>query len=188
MKPDSTDIQDKSRRDFFIKIALASLATTVPPFLLSSCKEKINYSGTGKIPFKIWEEMLQAIKTSPDYLPQRVEDLIASKDPKAMYDFVKNEIILMPTIKNAISYYDLGNGIKWGIEGVLRCGMATPREKVELLNQMYQKAGIESKVVYEYTAIKAEDVPAFFYRPFQREFKPKISKSQYKQWQKEIRN
>jgi len=187
MKPNpTTNIQDQGRRDFFIKIALASLATTVPPFLLSSCKEKIKYLGTGKVPFKVWEEMLQAIKTSPDFLPQRVEDLIANKDPKAMYDFVKNEIILIPTTKNAISYNDLGNGTKWGIEGVLRCGMATPREKVELLNQMYQKSGIESKVVYESTAIKADDVPAFFYRPFQREFKPKISKSQYKKWQNEM--
>ncbi len=180
------EIENQSRRDFFIKMALAGVATAIPPLVLNSCKKEINYLGTGKVPFKVWEEMLQALKTSPDFLPQRVTDLIASKDPKAMYDFVKNEIILMPTVKDAISYYDLGNGIKWGIEGVLRCGMATPREKVELLHQMYQKAGIESKVVYERTAIKEEDVPAFFYRPFQREFKPKISKSQYKQWQKEM--
>jgi len=186
MKKCSNQIEDQSRRDFFIKIALAGLATTIPSLVLTGCKEEINYQGTGKVPFKIWEEMLQALKTSPDFLPQRVEDLIVSKDPKAMYDFVKNEIILIPTTKNAISSYDLGNGIKWGIEGVLRCAMATPREKVELLHQMYKKAGIDSKIVYENTAIKEKDVPAFFYRPFQQEFKPKISKRQYKKWQEEM--
>ncbi len=112
--------------------------------------------------------------------------LIASKDPEAMYNFVKNEIILIPTTTNAISYSDLGYGFKWGIEGVLRCGMATPREKAELLSQMYTKAGISAKVVYEYTAIKATDVPAFFYKPIDREFNPDISKNQFKRWEKEM--
>lgn len=179
-------IENQSRRDFFIKMALAGVATTLPPLVLSSCEEELKYKGTGKAPFKVWEEMLQAIKTSPDYLPQRVEDLIVRKDPEAMYNFVKNEISLIPVAAKSISYYDLGCGIKWGLAGVLRCGMATPREKVELLHHMFQKAGITSKVVYEYTAIKAEDVPSFFYRPIDREFNPKISKSQFKSWKAQM--
>ena len=123
MKNYSKTAKLPSRRDFFIKMALAGVATTLPPMVLSSCADEIKFKGTGKAPFKVWEEMLQAIKTSPDYLPQRVEDLIALKDPEAMYNFVKNQIVLIPTTANAISYYDLGNGMKWGLEGVLRCGM-----------------------------------------------------------------
>ncbi len=39
------------------------------------------------------------------------------------------------------------------------CGVVwQPREKAELLNSMYQKAGIESKVVFEGTMIKREEV------------------------------
>lgn len=182
----TTVIENQSRRDFFIKMALTGLAVTLPPMLLSSCEDEIKFKGTGKAPFKVWEEMLQAIKTSPDYLPQRVEDLIALKNPEAMYNFVKNKIGLIPTTTNAISYNNLGTGIKWGLEGVLRCGMATAREKAELLNQMYLKAGITSKVVYERTAIKEVDVPAFFYRPIDREFNPEISNSQFKLWEKEM--
>ncbi|MEE9363496.1 MAG: hypothetical protein V3U92_12940 [Cellulophaga sp.] len=180
-------IKSQSRRDFFIKAALTGIAASLPPMLLNSCEDKIKFQGTGKAPFKIWEEMLQAIKTSPDYLSERVKDLITAKNPEAMYNFVKNKIVLIPTTTNAISYYNLGNGIKWGIEGVLRCGMATPREKAELLHQMYQKAEIASKVVYERTSIKAEDVPAFFYRPIDREFNPEISNRQFKQWEKAMR-
>ena len=194
MKTKQNQIVSESRRDFFIKMTLASLAMTLPPLtlmippltLMSGCKRKTNYQGTGNNPFKLWEELLQAIKTSPDYLPQRVEDLIASKDKKAMYKFVKNEIILVPTVGGSISNNNLPESIRGGINAVLRSGMATPREKVELLNQMYHKAGIESKVVYERTAIKEENVPSFFYRPFQREFAPKISKRQFKKWQEEI--
>ncbi len=176
-------IENQSRRDFFIKMALTGLATTLPPMFLSSCEDEIKFIGTGKAPFKVWEEMLQAIKTSPDYLPQRAEDLIAAKDSEAMYNFVKNKITLMPLEANAVSYNNLGNGIKWGIDGVLRCGMATPREKAELLNLMYQKAGITSKIVYERTAITEEEVPSFFYRPIDRAFNPEISNKQFKLWE-----
>ncbi|MBJ2173980.1 hypothetical protein JBL43_07010 [Aureibaculum sp. A20] len=178
--------QIPSRRDFFVKIALASVAVSLPPFMLSSCENKIEYQGSGLSPFKVWEEMLEALKTSPDFLPQRVEDLIVSKDLEAMYNFVKNEITLIPTTTNAISNYDLGNGHKWGLEAVLRCGMATPREKADLLAQMYTKAGISSKVVYENTAITENDVPSFFNRPIDRAFKPDISNSQFKRWEKEM--
>lgn len=186
MRKKAKFIEIPGRRDFFIKIALATVATTLPPFIFSSCENKVAYQGSGLAPFKVWEEILQALKTSPDFLPQRVKNLTASKDPEVIYNFVKNEITLMPTSTNAISYNDLGYGYKWGIEGVLRCGMATPREKAELLSQMYNKAGISAKVVYERTDIKANEVPAFFYRPIDRIFNPDISNSQFKRWEKEM--
>jgi hypothetical protein len=113
-----------------------------------------------------------------------MEELIASKDLKAMYHFVKDDIVLIPTRSNSL--YGMGTKIKWGIPGVLRCGMATPREKAELLNSMYQKSGIESKVVFEGTNIKPEEVPAFLYRPVTRNFDPEISKSQFKSWANEM--
>ncbi len=186
MKNKSKPIEIPGRRDFFIKMALASVATTLPPFVFSSCENNPAFQGTGLAPFKVWEEMLHALKSSPDFLPQRVENLIATKDLEAMYNFVKNEITLIPTAAKAVSYYDLGNGHKWGIAGVLRCGMATAREKADLLCQMYEKAGIAAKVVYERTSIKENEVPAFFYRPFDRVFHPEITSSQLKKWNKQM--
>lgn len=186
MRNKDTTNQIPSRRDFFVKIALASVATTLPSLAFQSCEDVTKYQGSGVAPFKVWEEMLHAIKTSPDFLPQRVENLIASKNLEAMYNFVKNEITLIPTANNAISKYDLGTGYKWGLEGVLRCGMATAREKADLLTQMFTKAGISAKVVYERTAIEEEDVPSFFYRPLDRVFNPDISERQFKRWEQEM--
>ena len=42
----------------------------------------------------------------------------------------------------------IGHQYKWGIKGVLRYGMATPREKAELLNQMLTEAGFVSTVTH----------------------------------------
>lgn len=177
-------LQGLSRRDFLSTLAIAGAASFLPFYLTGCSKNSAEYTGTGKVPFKVWEEMLQAIMTSPDYLPGRMEQLIAGKDPEAMYHFVKDEIVLIPPKSHRLT--GLGTSFRWGIPGVLRCGMATPREKAELLNVMYQKAGIESKVVFERTNIKPEEVPAFFYRPVIRNFDPEISKSQFKSWEKEM--
>ena len=72
-------ISDQSRRDFLTTFVLGSTALALPP-LLSGCNDSEKYSGKGKVPFKVWEEMLQAIMTSSDYLPGRMEELIAAKD------------------------------------------------------------------------------------------------------------
>jgi len=176
-------ILDPSRRDFLSTVALAGAASFLP-FCLASCDNAVAFNGSGKVPFKVWEEMLQAIMTSSDYLPGKMEELIASKDAEAMYSFVKNDIVLIPTQSHRLT--GMGTKIKWGVPGVLRCGMANPREKAELLHYMYQKAGMVSKVVFERTDIKTEEVSSFFYRPVTRNFDPKISKNQFKSWENEM--
>jgi len=182
MKHDHQIEYNQSRREFFTKLALASLAATLPPMALG-CSEKPEFQGSGKAPYKVWEEMLHYLKTSPDYLKGRMERLIKEGNPEAMFNFVRDEIYLIPA-----KLFSIGNGnsYKWGLEYALRSGMATMREKAELLHGMYQKAGISSKIITERTDIKAEDAPAFFFRPVQRDFLPEISKGMLRQWQKEL--
>ncbi len=185
MEKTKQDLSVSSRRSFISQMALLSLATAMPPILWSCADDKSAlYEGTGKPPFKVWEEMLQALQTSPDHLQARKDKLIASKDAKAMFDFVRDEIYLMPPEANSLR--QLETKMKWGIKGALRYGFATPREKAELLNEMYTQAGISSQIVFENTAIKAEEVPAFFYRPVERMLNPDISSAQIKKWKKEL--
>ncbi|WP_047414244.1 hypothetical protein [Cellulophaga sp. Hel_I_12] len=173
-----------NRREFIQQLGLIYAAAQIP-FVFSSCKDdKPNFVGTGKAPYKVWEEMLMALETSPDHLEGRMKFLIASKDAKAMFDFVRDEIYLMPAAEKSVGY--IGTQLKWGIKGALRYGIATPREKAELLNYMYTKAGIPSKVVFEVTSIQPEEVSAFFLRPIQRNFSLDIANSQWKQWKKEL--
>jgi len=184
MNASSDTIKDPSRRDFFTKIALASVACQMPLYLASCDDNAAEFVGSGRAPFKVWEEMVQAIMTSPDYLPGHMQRLIAAGDLEAMYHFVKDELVLIPPEENSMR--GMGKQFKWGLDGVLRCGMATPREKAELLNHMFTEAGINSKVMYERTAIETEQVPAFFLRPVTRDFAPDISKKQLRKWKDEM--
>ena len=175
-----------TRREFIEQMSLLGMASFIPLSFFSCGKDApdIDYQGTGLAPYKVWEEMLMAIKTSPDFLEGRMQQLIEEGNPEAMFHFVKDEIFLMPS--SVTSLDKMGETMRYGLKGVLRYGFATPREKAELLHKMYQQAGITSEVVYERTDIKLEEIPAFFFRPFEREFKPKINNKILKRWQKEM--
>jgi len=173
-----------SRREFVKQMALLYFATQAPLSFLGCKTEKERFVGTGKAPYKVWEEMLMALQTCPDYLEGRMKALVASKDAEAIFNFVRDDIYLMPASHNSIGY--IGTQFKWGIKGVLRYGMATPREKAELLHHMFIQAGIPSKVVFERTNIKPEEAMLFFLRPIERNFDLNISEKQWNQWKQEL--
>lgn len=176
-----------NRREFLQQMMLFGMATSMPLGFFSCAKDiETNYSGSGLAPYKVWEEMLMAVKTSPDFLEGRMQQLIREGEPKAMFDFVRDEIYLMPP---AATYLQkMGQTMQYGIRGVLRYGFATPREKAELLHKMYAEAGISSQVVYEQTNFTAEEVPGLFFRPIARKFAPLVDKKTQKRWEKEMQS
>jgi len=178
------NFQDNSRRMFMQQLGLLYCAAQMPLSFFGCGSDKNKFVGSGKPPYKVWEEMLMALQTCPDFLEGRMKSLVASKDAEAMFNFVRDEIYLMPTNPKAIGYN--GTQFKWGIKGVLRYGMATPREKAELLHDMFSEAGISSKVVFERTSITPEESISFFLRPIQRKFDIEVSENQWDQWKKEL--
>lgn len=175
--------KENSRRDFLKQMAFMGLLSGISPFL-PSCSKGLETNGEAVDVFGVWEEMLRAIQTSSDYLPQRRIGLIAKKDPEAMFNFVRDEINLVPPSSNSLR--GIGTALRYGVNGVLRDGFATPREKAELLHEMFQEAGITSKVVFERTDFKIEEVPKLFFRPIERKVNPEISDANYRNWQKTL--
>ncbi|TDU40409.1 hypothetical protein BXY82_2456 [Gelidibacter sediminis] len=171
-----------NRRDFITKIALGSIALSLPAAALS-CASDPEFEGAGKVPYKVWEELLHYLKTSPDHLQGQMEVLILEADPEKMFDFVKNQLLLIPT---EISKIGKSNALKWGWKYALRSGMATVQEKAELLTYMYQKAGFNARIVHEHTKIKPEETIKFFLRDINRPFEPKISEKQMNRWADEL--
>lgn len=174
-----------TRREFIQQMALCYIAAQLPLTFFGCKSEDDGFVGSGKPPYKVWEEMLMALKTSPDHLEGRMDILIDSKDPEAMFNFVRDEIYLMPPKRASMT--GMGRIMRYGIKGVLRSGFATPREKAELLHKMYTDAGIKSKIVYERTDIKPESVPAFFFRPKDRKLEPKVNQKMIDRWKKELK-
>lgn len=158
---------------------MASLATSLPPMVLGCSEKEARFRGSGALPYKIWEEILHELKTSPDHLKGQMERLIVEGNPEAMFHFVRDQIYLMPMTQKSIGRTD---ATKWGVDYALRSGMATAMEKAELLQRMYNKADIPAKIVWEHTNISPEEVPTFFFRPTERPFSPNISDRTLMQW------
>ncbi len=175
-----------SRREFIQQMSLLGMASFIPLSFFSCGKDTpdIDYQGTGLAPFKIWEEMLMAVKTSPDYLEGRMETLVKNGDPNEMLAFVRDEIHLIPPDSGSLR--NMGKIMVYGIPGVLRSGFATPREKAELLLQMLNKAGIEAEVVYEETNFKDEEVRNLFFKTFERKFEPLVNQKILDRWREEL--
>lgn len=175
-----------TRREFIEQMSLLGLASMLPLSFFSCGKNtpNIDYQGSGLAPYKVWEEMLMAIKTSPDFLEGRMQTLIESKNPEAMLAFVRDEIYLIPSESNSLR--GMGKMMITGIQGVLRCGFATPREKAELLNTMLHKAGFDCQVVYEKTNFQPEEVMNFFCKPINRTFEPLVNQAILERWSEEL--
>lgn len=177
----------ESRRNFIHQLVLTSLACGMPLGFLQSCQEKENllqFKGSGQVPFKIWEEMLLALKTSPDFHTAQVEKWISTKDTKAMYNYVRDCIALIPATSH---FRSEGKYLKHGINGVLRTGTATAREKAELLTYMYKKAGFEAEVVREKTDFQPNEILQCYLRSYNNKFNPEISNEQLEKWNKELK-
>ncbi|MBT8252812.1 MAG: hypothetical protein KJN68_02490, partial [Bacteroidia bacterium] len=184
IKNEDITANSQGRRDFFKKMVLASVAVNLPITTLFSCKKENVFIGTGKVPYRMWEEMLHYLKTSPDNLKHKMERLIKEGNPEKMYEFVKNEIQLIPLTKKGVGR--IGRDLKWGINYALRCGMATPREKAEILVKMFQEAGIPSKVMLETHPISSEEVQSYFFRSINRICAPDIPEKVLNGWAKEL--
>lgn len=177
-------IAGPSRRNFLKQVGMLGLAAGIPAVLWKCSSKSNGFNGTGIAPYSVWEEMLMALQSSPDHLEGRMNFLIKEGNPQAMFNFVKDEIYLMPTSANSLR--GMGKTMRYGIRGALRYGFATPREKAELLHSMFAKANITSSVVYERTDIQPEEVPFFFFRPIERKFEPVIDKQTLNRWSKEM--
>jgi len=166
-----------NRREFIELVGIGSAGLSFSPLLLSGCDSK-----DPSVPFGVWKEMIAALEQSPDHLPGRRNTLVAAKDPKAMAEFVRDSLQMIPEVGQF-----LHNANRWslyGTEGALRCGLATPREKAEILKDMLIEAGFEAKVVLEATEITEEDAKHIVFRENSAAFAPPISKKQLKKWKR----
>lgn len=123
--------------------------------------------------------MLLSLETCPDHLESRMKNLVISKDAKAMFDFVRDEIHLIPANDRSLGY--IGTQLKWGLKGPYDMVWPPLERRAALLHQMYTQAGIPSKIVTERTTITPKKAMAFFLRPIERAYTIEVSKAQWKQ-------
>lgn len=179
---------DYSRRLFFKQLMLGSLGLYLLPTLHSCSDEEkpLNLTpGKGAAPFNVWQEIIEALGYSSDNLPALRKHIVATKDPKQITEFVLKSLCIVPHHKNYFGY-KFSNQALYGTEVALRTGIASPREKAEILKDMLIEAGFEARVVSEHIPLTESEVKDILFKQKKVDFQPNIPKSQYKDWQQRL--
>lgn len=87
--------------------------------------------------------LLQAVRSSPDHLALRAEDLVAAKDPTRIVEFVRDHIAAIPTL---FPSDDPRTARRWGSAATLRGGGGTMRERADILADLLTRAGFKATV------------------------------------------
>lgn len=135
-------------------------------------------------PFDIWDEARAALRASPDHLPGTAETLVADSDPRAIYEFVRDDIATQPP--RADANYGFNRRVNGGARAALRAGMGTPREKADLLADLLGRAGYEAAVVRYGRGLAPEQMPAIYLGAVDRAFEPGADREQFAAWRRDI--
>lgn len=119
-----------------------------------------------------WTRLREALRASPDHLPERAADLVVAGDPAALFEFVRDRIGTVPPSEGSLA--DALTRVRWGVRGTLRGGAGTPREKADLLADLYRQAGFEAEVVRGRPDPAKVDGAALLMRVPDRHFRPDL--------------
>ncbi len=129
------------RQLFFIVTLWVSGCQCQAPSLLDGGMD----AGVAYDEFDAWREMREVIRKSPDAVPARAEALVAAKDAQGLFALVRDDIALLPTTNHGLE--QASTLIRWGARATLRGQAGTPRERAELLKELYIRAGFTAEVV-----------------------------------------
>lgn len=100
--------------------------------------------------FDLLRILREGTRKSPDFLAARYKELVESKNPDKIFEWVRDHIQTLP---NEISSKRIPkNGkildtpLRWGIDGMLRYGAGTFYEKAALLQKMLAEAGFQAEM------------------------------------------
>ncbi|MET8148798.1 vWA domain-containing protein [Actinoplanes sp. NPDC049668] len=166
-----------SRRSFLVLTTALSAAALTGCGLFDSDEKDLADSD---VPFGLWQQLRTAVRTSPDHVAAAAERVVAGKDPEAILGFVRDQIIVYPSLRRP----DLVDDSRWGVRGTLRGGAGSARDKAETLAELYRRAGFQAEVV---AGKLADDVDIMsIFRPVRRPFAPTADEDSIDGWRKAI--
>ena len=130
--------------------------------------------------FEAWREARDALQASPDHLPARAAALVEAGDPEAIFELVRDQIATYPS--SAGGFENVLYATRWGTRGTLRGGAGTPREKAELLVELYTQAGFTAEVVRGQADPERIDGHKILLREHVRPFAPEIDEQRGELW------
>ncbi len=149
--------------------SLSIALSLVSSLLISACGD----AGPQRSPeYKAYTQLREKVRTSPDHLRARAKEVVASSQPQAIHDFVRDQFLVLPPAAHSLNGFE--SRVRWGSAGLLRSGAGTPREQVDLLVELFQEAGF-SAVAMQCTPMDALNFREMFQQSFQRRFAPDLT-------------
>ena len=124
-------------------------------------------------PFDAMRIFRETVRRSPDHLAVVARGMVAKKDVEGLHLFVRDQIRTLPDGEDGFSAPT--RAMRWGTRGALRYGAGTPREKAELLAQLYREAGFEASVVVGRVALPDGDPLVLLRGPERPPFAPRFA-------------
>lgn len=134
--------------------------------------------------FEAWEQARAALRQSPDHLPGKADALVKEGDPAKLFQFVRDDIMTYPPSDD--SFVGCVTAQRWGVQGTLRGGAGTPREKAELLASLYRRARLTAELVVGQADPSKIDGKAVLLRSHQRRFAQPITADQATAWNRAL--
>jgi len=123
-------------------------------------------------PFEALRRLRASVRRSPDHLEFVARVLVGRKDAAGLHRFVRDQIRTLPDA--ADGFASPVRAMRWGTRATLRCGAGTPREKAELLMQLYRAAGFDADVVAGRVALPDNDPLSLLRGHRPAEFAPQL--------------
>ncbi len=133
-------------------------------------------------PFDVYRGLRDALRASPDHLPARAARLVEEGDPERIFELVRDEILVYPTHFVRMGADEVLHVQLFGPRATLRGGAGSPRDKVELLRELYERAGFEATVVKGRVLAEHEDLRSWLLRPVERRFEPVVDADEVARW------
>lgn len=125
-----------------------------------------------RVPFGVWQQLREGLRQSPDNLPAKAARLVDEGDPDALYEFARDDIVLQPSAIDGNDGFD--QYVDGGPRATLRGGMATPREAADLLANLLDRAGYQSRVVRYNRSLSKERTRSLYFGGPSHSFGPDL--------------
>lgn len=132
--------------------------------------------------FDVFRGLRQAMRSSPDHLPARAEELVAARDVEGLFELVRDGVQTLPTSPEQMYSRDVIRRQLFGTRATLRGGAGSPRDKAELLRELYVAAGFEAEVVKGPVKEPYDDLASWLFSSSPPAFDPSIPSDELPRW------
>ena len=129
------------------------------------------------VPLGVWAEWQSAARGSPDHPIAMADRAARLRDPAAILAFVRDRIATYPPRDRSRVTTD----IRWGARAALRGAAGTPREKADILVDLYRRAGFEARIVRARVDATEAEQRTWYRRPNVR-FEPALPPDVLSRW------